>query len=43
VKKDHTNPFLRKRNETTQQFTEATLLRAMETAARKIDDEDLRN
>jgi DNA topoisomerase-3 len=40
VKKDHTNPLFERKQTT--QFTEATLLRAMETAGKQIDDEDLR-
>jgi DNA topoisomerase-3 len=42
VKKGHTNLHFRKGNQTTNQFTEATLLRAMETAGKQVDDEDLR-
>jgi hypothetical protein len=35
-------PSFRKENKATNQFTEATLLRAMETAGKQVDDEDLR-
>jgi DNA topoisomerase-3 len=42
VKKGHTNLHFRKGNQTTESFTEATLLRAMETAGKQVDDEDLR-
>jgi DNA topoisomerase-3 len=40
--KDHTNPRFRKETKAPNQFTEATLLRAMETAGKQVDDEDLR-
>jgi hypothetical protein len=36
VKKGHTNLHFRKGNQTTNQFTEATLLRAMETAGKQV-------
>jgi trimethylamine:corrinoid methyltransferase-like protein len=41
-RKGHTNPRFRKETKAPNQFTEATLLRAMETAGKQVDDEDLR-
>lgn len=38
----HTPSFLEKETKPPNQFTEATLLRAMETAGKQVDDEDLR-
>ena len=38
----HQPSFLEKETKPPNQFTEATLLRAMETAGRQVDDEDLR-
>ena len=38
----HQPSFLEKETKPPNQFTEATLLRAMETAGKQVDDEDLR-
>lgn len=38
----HSPSFLQKETKPPKQFTEATLLRAMETAGKQVDDEDLR-
>ncbi|WP_159023398.1 type IA DNA topoisomerase [Formosa sp. L2A11] len=38
----HTPSFLEKQTKPPNQFTEATLLRAMETAGKQVDDDDLR-
>jgi DNA topoisomerase-3 len=38
----HSPSFLQKETNPPKQFTEATLLRAMETAGKQVDDEDLR-
>ncbi|WP_142785544.1 DNA topoisomerase 3 [Changchengzhania lutea] len=39
----HTPSFLEKETKPPNQFTEATLLRAMETAGKQVEDEDLRD
>ncbi len=41
-KGDHEPSFLEKHTKAPNQFTEATLLRAMETAGKQVDDEELR-